>query len=853
MKLSINFPRLKQHNKRSSVGPQNKTAYASDFSERASNTRVSSFLSSSQGKRPLSLDASACVGNDAKLEFFDTYLNLPLISERNRHEHLEDTPNVAYLGGIEKIHMRPQPFGIVRRKGPNTFIDIHMYSMGDTFAEAFSKGVKQYKEVTTLNLKANRLTDSGCAKILTEMCAKKLKSVTLSENKLGGKSTEQLIKIVSLNETKLRTLDLESVGMSERFVSELCRVLADNKVLHNLNLAKNNLGLITCIALKELLRYNSTLRHLDLHWNNIRLDGAVQFFEGLGQNDGLRVLDLSWNSLGRDTSLECAKVLGHCFKLNSTLQHLDLSYNFFTLAECEVLAERIKDNHNIIGLHMTGNEGYVDPQGFIVPYSASFSNSQEGHFFNRILDKSKYSRRHQQYNNCWICEKWLEVKFEWKASEGNSEPNYVHLIIDKFLPTPLKKQMQVQKVETSSVTRVVPPGNVMFYFSNHMSAFTAKSWETRVLESPVPAAGTLREVSVVNFMASAGEVCNLKDLFDSRARVSFEDSTRTGPEYEKIPWTSAISIFRNYVETTEESITECFEFDWSNSKLQTFIKDEGFRQQAKEMLRERYPPMLEAFKTLSALSGNEVFAIGSNAFNDFLNQCKAFDGMFSTSDLGVNWNTANSNKTQGGNSGSGLCRFEFLEIIVRIAQDRYVRNKVCPNIIEAIVRLFSEHLQVVLEKYDTCDWRNTMFMTEEIDYLLRAYRPLLENVYKKYGAREIVPGQELSMSLSEFRRVCIEAKIVNSEFTSREIDMCFSKSMAIQSDYLNSTRHLEMNFYEFLEAISRAANELSGENLKAKIESIMPNLLSICSEKFKQGFQYPNDETYFHMMYRVKQ
>ena len=598
MKLSINFPRLKQHNKRSSVGPQNKTAYASDFSERASNTRVSSFLSSSQGKRPLSLDASACVGNDAKLEFFDTYLNLPLISERNRHEHLEDTPNVAYLGGIEKIHMRPQPFGIVRRKGPNTFIDIHMYSMGDTFAEAFSKGVKQYKEVTTLNLKANRLTDSGCAKILTEMCAKKLKSVTLSENKLGGKSTEQLIKIVSLNETKLRTLDLESVGMSERFVSELCRVLADNKVLHNLNLAKNNLGLITCIALKELLRYNSTLRHLDLHWNNIRLDGAVQFFEGLGQTDGLRVLDLSWNSLGRDTSLECAKVLGHCFKLNSTLQHLDLSYNFFTLAECEVLAERIKDNHNIIGLHMTGNEGYVDPQGFIVPYSASFSNSQEGHFFNRILDKSKYSRRHQQYNNCWICEKWLEVKFEWKASEGNSEPNYVHLIIDKFLPTPLKKQMQVQKVETSSVTRVVPPGNVMFYFSNHMSAFTAKSWETRVLESPVPAAGTLREVSVVNFMASAGEVCNLKDLFDSRARVSFEDSTRTGPEYEKIPWTSAISIFRNYVETTEESITECFEFDWSNSKLQTFIKDEGFRQQAKEMLRERYPPMLEAFKTL---------------------------------------------------------------------------------------------------------------------------------------------------------------------------------------------------------------------------------------------------------------
>ena len=266
MKLSLNLPSLSISNKRSSIKSLNKTAYIkTESSERDSNARMSKFLRSSQGKRPVSLDTSICVGNEAKLEFFDTYLNLPLISERNRHENLEDNPNVAYLGEIEKIHMRPQPFGIVRRKGPNTFIDIHMYSMGDRFAAAFSKGVKQYKEVTNLNLKANRLTDQGCARILSGIHSKKIKIINLSENKLGKNSIEKIITIISNNECKLRTLELESINISERAVSELCKTLADNKILHSLNLAKNNLGLIACLALKEMLKYNSSIKYLDLH------------------------------------------------------------------------------------------------------------------------------------------------------------------------------------------------------------------------------------------------------------------------------------------------------------------------------------------------------------------------------------------------------------------------------------------------------------------------------------------------------------------------------------------------------------------------------------------------------------
>ena len=164
-----------------------------------------------------------------------------------------------------KIHMRPQPFGIVRRKGQNTIIDIHMYSMGDTYANAFSKGVKQYKEVANLNLRANRLTDSGCYKILSEVRSKAIQTINISENKLGKFSVGKLIEIVNNNESRLKCLELENIGASERVITDLCKVLADNKFLKNLNLAKNNLSTTACIALKEMLRYNSSIKHLDLH------------------------------------------------------------------------------------------------------------------------------------------------------------------------------------------------------------------------------------------------------------------------------------------------------------------------------------------------------------------------------------------------------------------------------------------------------------------------------------------------------------------------------------------------------------------------------------------------------------
>lgn len=848
MKLSFNLPSIRSHNRRSSMDPMNRTTYITDISEKQSHARMLKILDSSQGERSTSINASMCVGNEAKLEFLDTYFHLPLISERNKIENIEDTPHVAYLEEIDKMHIKPQPFGIIRRKGPSTFIDIHMFSMGDTYAGAFSKGVKQYKEVTNLNLKANRLTDLGCEKILSQVHSKKVKSVNVSENKLGRKSILKIIELVSDHETRLKTLELENINISERALVDLCKCISDNKTLKSLNLSKNSLSYMSCESLKEMLKYNSSLIHLDLHWNSIRTEGAKLLFEGLSQNDTLTVLDLSWNSLGRESSQDSIKSLGLCLKQNTTLRHLDLSYNNLTKSDCEIFANLLKDNHELIGLHMLGNECSVNSQGFVVPSEQSQSSIQQGHFFNRILDKSKYSRHQQVKINCWICEKWVEMLIEWKPGDSTQEPKFVHLDTDGYAATPLIKG----KADKWSITRVVPPGRVLFYFSNHISAFTSKSFETVKLEKPVPPNGTLKEVSLVNCVLAKGEECRLKDLFGSRPRVNFAEPGVASVEYERIPWSLAISAFASYVLETEELRTECFEFDWNNTKLVNLIKDEVLRDQAKMALRKKYEHLLECFKTLSAMSGSEVFAIGSNVLNDFLGQCKVFDNNFTLSDVGITWNSTNSKTSQANNSGNGLCRYEFLEMLARIANDKYIRNKLSPNITEAIEKLFSDHLESILDKYDTCKWRREVYMTEEVDYFLRAHKPLLEHIYKRFSGQEGQIGQKQSMNLSEFRSLCMRAELINEEFTSREIDVCFSRAMMLQVDYLSKSRHLEMNYVEFLEGLSRAANELSGNDLRAKLESIVPKLLKVCSQNFLQGYTPPTEETYFNLMYKIK-
>ena len=51
--------------------------------------------------------------------------------------------------------------------------------------------------------------------------------------------------------------------------------------------------------------------------------------------------------------------------INATLVHLDLSNNNLSLSLCVKFGEMIENNHSLYGLHMHGNDCYMDGFGFI--------------------------------------------------------------------------------------------------------------------------------------------------------------------------------------------------------------------------------------------------------------------------------------------------------------------------------------------------------------------------------------------------------------------------------------------------------------------------------------------------------
>lgn len=75
----------------------------------------------------------------------------------------------------------------------------------------------------------------------------------------------------------------------------------------------------------------------------------------------LNFLDLSWNKLGYSSSL--IKYLCENLSTNTSLHHLDLSQNSIKKSEQNVFFTNLRNNHTLIGFHLTGNEICLDLDG----------------------------------------------------------------------------------------------------------------------------------------------------------------------------------------------------------------------------------------------------------------------------------------------------------------------------------------------------------------------------------------------------------------------------------------------------------------------------------------------------------
>jgi len=461
---------------------------------------------------------------------------------------------------------------------------------------------------------------------------------------------------------------------------------------------------------------------------------------------------------------------------------------------------------------MLGNSCSIDAKGFIILTDSSDRISKT-HGFRRINDSFKHKSK-LFGTNCWVCEEWIDFKFIWNSEDPNCKEVFIHLECDGFKPQAMHRVNE----RLFEIARAIPPREFNFFFSTKQGPVLSTNIPTFELDLPlsVQINNQLYEISLVNTMGPLGPSCSIKQPFGIKPRIE-EFKYESPEELQRVSWSIPISLFKEYIFDSEQLYTQGFEFDFKHTRIPKFVKNPEILELLKIQMRKFYKDFRETYRFLSAVCGNEVFSIGSNAFIDFLNQCSIFDKYYTLSDVGVNWNSVNAQQSsdQLYNSGNGLCRYEFMEILVRIANDKYVRNKICANPAEAIEKLANEHLSV-MATYDTNKWRFEKYLCEDVDLALKAHKPILEFVFSKYSGKKGLPGSKPFLALLEFRAICSDAEMVQNTFGTREIDLCYSQAMMTQVDEIYKKKHLEMNFVEFLEAISRVADTA---NLPKKGES----------------------------------
>ena len=160
-------------------------------------------------------------------------------------------------------------------------------------------------------------------------------------------------------------------------------------------------------------------------------------------------------------------------------------------------------------------------------------------------------------------------------------------------------------------------------------------------------------------------------------------------------WNWNTSIFRDFRRDNEKLLTSCFEFDWNAGRLESFLKDEEEKKKIKKYLRSVYLIIKDAYRYYSSYSGmTKLMCIGPNNLLELLKEIGALnENDLSTAAVGIEMNKTNfSDKKFMNNPKGAICRHEFLELMVRLAENKYYSNKIVDTYYDATVKFFGNFL-----------------------------------------------------------------------------------------------------------------------------------------------------------------
>ena len=229
--------------------------------------------------------------------------------------------------------------------------------MGNEGIEMFSKGLMKMRAVTWKGEITS--TDFSYCDIhsiehfvnIPHPILQKFIKLDFRDNKLDVISSTLLSELLTRALTSLRTLILDSCGITSEGAVQLSAGLAVNKSITKLELYSNPIGDIGAASIGDAINTNAVLNYLHISDCDISSEGAVQLSAGLAVNKSLTRLELMWNPIG-DIG---AASIGDVIKTNAVLEHLDISDCEITSQGCIHIAAALSENSTLLRLEMEGN------------------------------------------------------------------------------------------------------------------------------------------------------------------------------------------------------------------------------------------------------------------------------------------------------------------------------------------------------------------------------------------------------------------------------------------------------------------------------------------------------------------
>ena len=236
------------------------------------------------------------------------------------------------------------------------------------------------------------------------------------------------------------------------------------------------------------------------------------------------------------------------------------------------------------------------------------------------------------------------------------------------------------------------------------------------------------------------------------------------------------------------------------------------------MLLKYYRPLRDQFFTQIATA--ESYPVID--WIDFTNSCQTWniiDSNLKMADIDRIFIATNVElEEQEGNDDRSLCRFEFYEIITRMAKTKYFESNMSRSIADSIERLLLEYILPLGEqKMDGMEWRKTFLWHLEVDDLLKANMDSLKKLFallKSKGGRYI-----------ELKKLHEYVSTLPLQVSLDTVTMAFAFSkMQVVEELEKIELYEQLFFVEFLEFLGRLAYliwDSHDEALDAKLWRIM--------------------------------